>query len=381
MLSRFDDFPIHQTPEPVAHPASSDKDFYERYWFNGYSRAGDLYLGVGTALYPHLGLHDCGISVVHGGVQYAFHASARATDEPTDLRIGPFDLRIVDPMRSCRVVLEPNETDFACDLLFEGRTGNVEEPRHHFGSGLRKTMDTTRFTQLGHWSGWIEFGGKRLDLDRDETWGTKDRSWGLRPLVGGDTRGAPPPARENGLFFLWAPLHFDDICLHYQLFEDTKGRPLFNVGARLPVYDHPDEIPGVEDGAAEHMRNLEHQLTFQSGNRMITGATIAMTSIEDGARHEIELEPIFTYRMKGIGYSHPKWVHGRWHGELAMESESWTLDSVDPTAFENQHVQHLVWAHYGDRRGIGVLEQVIMGPYRPYGLEGAFDAPRYDEVG
>ena len=78
MLSRFDDFPIHQTPEPVAHPASSDKDFYERYWFNGYSRAGDLYLGVGTALYPHLGLHDCGISVVHGGVQYAFHASARS---------------------------------------------------------------------------------------------------------------------------------------------------------------------------------------------------------------------------------------------------------------------------------------------------------------
>lgn len=381
MLSRFDDFPIHQTPEPVAHPASSDKDFYERYWFNGYSRAGDLYLGVGTALYPHLGLHDCGISVVHGGVQYAFHASARATDEPTDLRIGPFDLRIVDPMRSCRVVLEPNETDFACDLLFEGRTGNVEEPRHHFGSGLRKTMDTTRFTQLGHWSGWIEFGGKRLDLDRDEIWGTKDRSWGLRPLVGGDTRGAPPPARENGLFFLWAPLHFDDVCLHYQLFEDTKGRPLFNVGARLPVYDRPDEIPGVEDEAAEHMRNLEHQLTFQSGNRMITGATIAMTSIEDGARHEIELEPIFTYRMKGIGYSHPKWVHGRWHGELAMESESWTLDSVDPTAFENQHVQHLVWAHYGDRRGIGVLEQVILGPYRPYGLEGAFDAPRYDEVG
>ena len=61
-----------------------------------------------------------------------------------------------------------------------------------------------------------------------------------------------------------------------------------------------------------------------------------------------------------------------------MESESWTLDSVDPTAYENQHVQHLVRAHYGDRTGIGVLEQVILGPYAPYGLEGAFDAPRYD---
>ena len=52
VLSKFDDYPIHQTPEPIAHPASSDKDTYERYWFNGYSRTGDMYLGIGTALYP-----------------------------------------------------------------------------------------------------------------------------------------------------------------------------------------------------------------------------------------------------------------------------------------------------------------------------------------
>ena len=44
MLSKFDDYPIHQTPDPVAHPASSDKDVYERYWFNGYSRSGDMYV-------------------------------------------------------------------------------------------------------------------------------------------------------------------------------------------------------------------------------------------------------------------------------------------------------------------------------------------------
>ena len=49
VLSKFDDYPIHQTPDPIAHPASSDKDVYERYWFNGYSRSGDMYLGIGTA--------------------------------------------------------------------------------------------------------------------------------------------------------------------------------------------------------------------------------------------------------------------------------------------------------------------------------------------
>ena len=88
VLSKFDDYPIHQTPEPIAHPASSDKDTYERYWFNGYSRTGDMYLGIGTALYPHLGIQDCGISIVYEGRQYAFHASARAGAEPSEMRVG-----------------------------------------------------------------------------------------------------------------------------------------------------------------------------------------------------------------------------------------------------------------------------------------------------
>lgn len=378
MLSAFDDYPIHQTPDPIAHPATTDKDFYERYWFNGYSRSGDLYLGIGAALYPHLGLRDCGLSVVHDGVQYAFHASARASGEPTDMRIGPFNLEIVEPMRSCRVTIDANDTGFVCDLTFEGRTANTEEPRHHIASGIRKIMDTTRFTQLGRWHGWLAFGGQRIEIDREQAWGTKDRSWGTRPLAGGDTRGAPAAHRSGGIFFLWAPLHFDDVCLHYQLFDDHLGRSLFQVGARLPVYRSSAELPGVEDPAVEHMRSLEHSLSFKPHNRMITAATLAMTSLHDGARHEVRLDPVFTFRMKGIGYAHPKWTHGRWHDELAMESEQWTLDSVDESAYENQHVQHLVRAVYTDgsgteRRGIGVLEQNFLGPYAPYGLSGFID--------
>jgi hypothetical protein len=31
-----------------------------------------------------------------------------------------------------------------------------------------------------------------------------------------------------------------------------------------------------------------------------------------------------------------------------------------------------------ERTGIGVLEQNILGPYAPYGLEGFFAAPTYD---
>jgi len=370
VLSRFDDFPIHQTPDPISTPATGEKDFYERYWFNGYSKAGDMYLGVGTARYPHLGIQDCGISIVHNGVQHAFHASARANPEPSELSVGPFNLEVTDPMRACRVVLAPNDTDFTADLTFEARTAAVEEPRHHWSDGSRRIMDTTRFTQFGRWQGWIEYDGQRMEIDRTETYGTKDRSWGVRPVAGGDNRGAPQPPQAMGLFFLWAPLHWDDMCSHYQLFEDTLGRPRFHVGAFLPVYDSLADNPGVEDPGVEPMHRLEHQLEFEPGSRMIKSATLAMTSLEDGARHEIAFEKQFTYRMKGIGYSHPTWPHGAWKGELAMAAERWKLADVDDSAFENQHVQHLMKVRMGDRRGVGVLEQSIFGPYRPYGLEG-----------
>jgi hypothetical protein len=35
MLSRYDDYPVHQTPEPIAQPATTDRNVYDRYWFNG----------------------------------------------------------------------------------------------------------------------------------------------------------------------------------------------------------------------------------------------------------------------------------------------------------------------------------------------------------
>lgn len=379
MLSAFDDYPIHQTADPLLTRASTDPDVYERYWFNGYADDGEVFFAIGAALYPHLGIQDCGLSIVVDGRQHAFHASARANDEPTDLRVGPFTIDIVEPMRRCRVTIDSddasNDTGWSCNLLFEGRTANIEEPRHTIGRGSRPLMATTRFMQLGTWTGWISFDGHRIEVDPDRFRGTKDRSWGRRPLAGGDQRAAPPlpeQLADRGLFFLWAPINFDDIGAHYQLFEDQRGRPLFSVGALLPTYAGPDDLPGVEDPAAVPMKHLEHDLDFDDDTRMIKRARLAFSEIDTGTRHELELERIGTFRMKGIGYGHPEWGHGMWKGDLAMATESWAVDELDDTARENIHVQHVMRVRMGDRVGLGVLEQLIAGPYAPYGLTSWF---------
>ena len=53
MLNKLDDFPIHQTPEPIAVPVTSDRNVYDRTWFNGYTADGAYYFGIGIAIYPH----------------------------------------------------------------------------------------------------------------------------------------------------------------------------------------------------------------------------------------------------------------------------------------------------------------------------------------
>ena len=52
MLSKFDDYPIHQTSLPIAQPATGDRNAYDRYWFNGYQDDGEFYFGIGARAVP-----------------------------------------------------------------------------------------------------------------------------------------------------------------------------------------------------------------------------------------------------------------------------------------------------------------------------------------
>ena len=63
MLTKFDDYPIHQTPEPLAIVATTDRHAYDRYWFNGYQDDGEFYFGIGAAVFPNLGIVDLTVAL------------------------------------------------------------------------------------------------------------------------------------------------------------------------------------------------------------------------------------------------------------------------------------------------------------------------------
>jgi hypothetical protein len=374
VLSRFDDYPIHQTPEPIGLPASSDRNVYDRYWFNGYAEDGEFYFGIGAAVYPNRGIVDCGLSIVRDGEQHAFHASARLPKEPAPVEVGPFRIDVTDPMRRLRVVLAPNETGIDCDLEFAARTAAIQEGRQTLRSGTRLIMDVTRFAQFGRWRGRIRYAGREVPVEPARVPGTKDRSWGIRPL-GEPEAGGAPQAVAPQVFFLWAPIHWKERCTHYGVFEDAEGRMWHSDAAILPVYDAPERIPATEDPGERRLAGCEHAIEYLPGTRRAGRARIALVE-RSGERHEIDLEPLICFRMKGIGYTHPTWGHGRWKGELAIGGESWKCDDLDPMAFENQHIQQVVRARMGRETGVGVLEQICFGPHARYGFQAFLDPAR-----
>jgi hypothetical protein len=154
MITSFDDYCIHQTVLPVAEPSQSDRNFYDRYWFNGIEETqGDWIFEIGFGLYPNRRVMDGHFSVAIGNKQYAFHASRRAPKERKETEVGPLSVEIVEPMRQVRVKLDANEHDIECDLLFTAASVPHQEPANVMHDDGHLIMHNTRFTQMGYWQG------------------------------------------------------------------------------------------------------------------------------------------------------------------------------------------------------------------------------------
>lgn len=372
MITRFDDYPIHQTAEPIAHTATSDRYTYDRFWYNGHDKDGAVYFGIALARYPNLGIMDCAFSVVHDGRQYAFFGSRRASGEPTDTTVGPFRIEILEPMGRHRLVIDANETGIECDLIFTPYTCAVQEGRQTRYNERHLIMDVTRLDQFGWWEGVIMIDGQRIAVDGRTTLGLKDRSWGIRP-VGERHKGGAPLQVAAGSHFMWLPIHWGDHCSLLGLYENEQGHQWHTDQVFLPVYPSLDSLPGVVDPAQTIWQGrVHHELEFRPGTRWARCAKMKMSHYS-GESLKIEVEPVLTFFMKGLGYQHPEWGHGNWKGELAIDRESWVYEELDPMAHENLHIQQIVVARCGDRVGHGVLEQVHLGPYAPYGFKGASD--------
>lgn len=362
MLTKGDDYPLHQTPEPIAY-VGGNRNFYDRYFFNGYDKKGDVFFAMALGVYPYVNILDAGFSVVIGGKQHNVISSKVMQLERLDTQVGPLSVEVITPMQRLKLTCDDPQSGLAAELIFEAFIPPHEEPRFIRRQGSQLMMDLTRMMQNGSWQGWIEVEGEHIDVVGTEFTGTRDRSWGIRNI--GDADSQPNPVAALAQFYwIWVPMNFRDFSLHFFVNEDEQGNP-WNENAVL--------IPKFGGGPEEVMIEREYKQTYLSGTRYAKTANLQLTR-PCGRQLSIDLVPKWHFFMKGIGYGHETFRHGGYQGELATHRESYVLDEVGP---ENIHIQAMcdvtLTSEGQQEHGQGVIEQLVIGPHLPSGFSELLD--------
>jgi hypothetical protein len=363
-LTSWDDFPVHQAAEFIAHPGTSDRNFYDRYYFNMHSRSGDWFAIFGLGMYPNLGVVDAFIDVRKGDKQYVVRSSQPLVDR-SDISVGPFRIEIIEPLKKIRFVVEPTEHSVAMDVIWDGHTPATEEPRQYVRLKGKVVFDTQRLAQTGTWQGTLSVDGQDIVIDAKSSGGNRDRSWGVRPVGEADNDGIRQGELVLGGMWNYFPMQFDDHAIFYICHERDDGqRPLVQSER---VWADPDrEIDDL--GPAQH----EHIL--DPGTRVITHSVLRFPD----ADIEIECEPLLAnYVSIGTGYGiDADWRHGMYHGtETVTQGLILDVDEIKGLAGYGI-VDHVAKFTYGNNVGYGLLEHGFFGPYRHYGLDdGAMGAP------
>ena len=271
MAVPLDEFPVHQVPLSMAHVGSSDRNAYDRSYFNAHDRTGDVFFVSGMGVYPNLGVTDAFATLRRGDEQVTVRASDALGDDRMRQQVGPFRTEVLEPLQRIRLICEGGSHGLEYDLVWQGSFPVIDEPSHVIRQSGRVILEAVRLAQVGTWSGTLRVDGDEIALTSDRWVGTRDRSWGIRPL------GEPEPpgrsaAESDPLFGFWwtyVPLRFDEFAILVILQEDGDGTRSMNEAVRV--------WPAESGRPPEQLGWPELDIRYRKGTRMPEGAVLHLT--------------------------------------------------------------------------------------------------------
>jgi len=344
-LSGFDEYPIHQNPEPLRIVSTSDPRAYERYWFTAADPAQDVLVVVGFGFYPNLGTADAFAILVHANSHTTVRAHRALGDDRSIIGTGPLRGEIIEPFREWRLTVGENAQDLTLDLRWHDtkraifhRMGGAGMHTSHDG---RPALPTAGYEGFGRIEGEVTLRGKRISLSTESSRGSRDHHWGIRNGVGGPGH-LQPQARGSHLG-QW--VEFSDWSI-------WGWRCLRNIG--------DTEHPG-----AEMVTPISNKMRFDPVTKHLIGGVI-QNRFADGSMREITYEQIdnrVAYLRCGMymgpdqnGTPEENWFQGTHEGEQMVAGESYDL--TDPAL--RQRIagfdDHLVVATCEGEQTIGLLE-------------------------
>ena len=193
----------------------------------------------------------------------------------------------------------------------------------------------------------------------DRWLGSRDRSWGIRPVGEAPPAGAPLTPEFEGMWWLYVPMRFDDFMLCLIIQEEPDGYRALNDCHRV-----------WSDGRIEQLGWPQVQVRYASGTRVPTGATITCTTPE-GKPLVVEVESLLAVPLHvGGGYGgDTDWSHGVWKGAGFTERVTYDMTAPDVAGRVMFGViDHVGRATIDGAGGLGPLRARRPRPPRPLRL-------------
>ena len=261
--------PIRRVPRPPdaatrsTTSRTSDRNFYDRYYFNMHSSSDELFVIIGLGQYPNLGVTDAFITVSIGTEQHTVRASRELGSDRMDTTVGPLGVEVHrGPARSCASRCDDERVGHRAPTSPSPARSTRSRSRARSSAATAACIqDVTRYAQVGVWEGTLTVAGPHLRRHARPLEGR------ARPLVGRPpgrrargARASRPARRTDGYGFRhdWLPMQFDDHMLKVQIDQDADGHRHVEESMRVWNIDHGPPGRAPRHARGRHRLPLGH---------------------------------------------------------------------------------------------------------------------------
>jgi hypothetical protein len=363
----LDEYPVHQVPLSMKHVATGDRNAYDRCIFHVFDHQGRALLVLGLGVYPNLGVIDAYATLRVGDTLHAVRASDALDDDTRmEMAVGPLRILVERPLKDfvLTCAADPDDPDgLSYEINWSAEFPALWEPHHLQRRGARLTLEGRRFVQAGRCDGWIRVAGEEIRLSADDWTGTRDRSWGTRPIPGEEGGRLAEDHRTEGFHWIWCPVRFEDRFLMVVTQEDADGYRTLN------------DATLVREGERDRQLGWpQAEITYRGGTRHPERAVVRLGDLRKPMELGVE---VLTSSPLAVGAGYPPagdWQHGTWRGRGWTDRR--TYDLSDPAAHPLAAygvTDHAARFTLDGQAGHGIFEHGSFGRHDPSGFTG-FDS-------
>jgi hypothetical protein len=360
MLTPQDDLIGHQLPTTFDQIDNSDPAWMERLWYTGHPvPGGEVIFDIGLGYHPNRNVMDAFAGVAVPGRQWNFRTSRRLRPDPLTTTVGPLSIRVIEGLKRHALTLGRNESGLRFELEFDATLNAHEEAGHLRRRDGRISEHMYRAQQMGRYTGWLEFDGRRVEVD---SWlGQRDHSWGVRAEMRTDET-SPPLTHYPPFFFCWTTAQFKDRGLVVFFKERAPGDLIYLSGEQVkPLGERASgrdllvavqhDVQWHDDPLGQSMDRATFDLTFASGERRSV---------------RIRALPARYYLKGGLYGGLDGWFHGDDKGKLFTAHDDWDL--ADPVTRRKVRTlaDQVIEVRDGDDVGYGIIEYGVGKGYAMY---------------